>query len=102
MHRESQRPRAETGRVYPVDYCLADYAGFGACVLRPNHPQRHRDANGHEFGLPVPAIARLTMADIDGPWLSDVDCPLCGRAVAWHDWIDVWVVDGEPVRCKMP
>lgn len=33
--------------------CGLHYAGYAACQLTANHGTRHRDANGHQFVLPV-------------------------------------------------
>lgn len=34
------------------DRCLADYAGYGACVLAKGHSGFHQDANRYRFELP--------------------------------------------------
>lgn len=36
-----------------IHYCLADYAGYGACIREPGHGQPHRDAHGREFEIPA-------------------------------------------------
>jgi hypothetical protein len=32
------------------DRCLADFAGYGACIKEKGHPGRHLDANSYSFG----------------------------------------------------
>lgn len=43
------RSTQRSERRYPEDYCLADIAAYGACILTPGHSGNHKDANGYSF-----------------------------------------------------
>lgn len=50
-------------RSYPADYCLADFAGYGACILRPGHDGQHSDAHGYRFTMPSDATSATLTAE---------------------------------------
>lgn len=62
-------------REYPVDYCLATFAGYGGCVELPGHEGQHTDAHGHRFTVPPVHRTGAPVRLADGRWL--VACP-CG------------------------
>jgi hypothetical protein len=77
------------GRTFPADYCLADSAGYGACVMPPHDTGQHQDANGHTWtdGGQDAAGGQLDQEAHQGAQPSPgtatwPSCPNCGGTLA--------------------